>query len=58
MALHDLTGDASIVEGIRRHYLGSPFRYELDRDACNIEAMLWAWERCGDARLLELATAT
>jgi hypothetical protein len=55
MAWHDSTGDKTIVEGLRRHYLESKFNYIADRATTNVEAMLWTYERTGDERLLTLA---
>jgi hypothetical protein len=57
-AWHDATGDDSIVQALRRHYLESKFNYIADRATTNVEAMLWTYERTGDERLLRLAEDT
>jgi DUF1680 family protein len=45
-----------VVEAIRKHYLSDTADYGVRlRDVVNVETMLWAYERCGDARLLALA---
>jgi DUF1680 family protein len=58
MAWHDATDDKTIVDGLRRHYVDSPFEFVGLRNQMNIEAMLWAYARSGDARLLEMAEHT
>jgi hypothetical protein len=60
MAWHGagLDGGANVVEGLRRHYLDSPFTFEGERNQMNIEAMLWTYDRTGDKRLVELAERT
>ena len=49
------TGDARIAAAIKRHFLSSPYPHSAPREACAIEAMLWAYERDGDPALLEMA---
>ncbi len=58
MAWHDAMPDASIVEGLRRHYLQSPFTFTGQRNQTNIEAMLWTYAKTGDPKLLALAEQT
>jgi hypothetical protein len=49
------TGDSRIPTAIRRHFLASPYPYLDYREACNLEAVLWAYQRTGDPALIELA---
>jgi hypothetical protein len=49
------TGDPSISSSIKRHFLSSPYPYNKAREACSIEAILWAYERDGDKALLSMA---
>lgn len=58
MALADSKRDKQIPEALRRHYLGDAKRVPygaMTRDVTNVEVMLWAYERTGDKRLLEMA---
>jgi hypothetical protein len=49
------TGDQSISSSIARHFLASPYPYTKEREACSIEAILWAYEREQHPALLRLA---
>jgi hypothetical protein len=49
------TGDPRIPRALKRHFLSSPYPYALGREACSIEAILWAYEREKDPALLNLA---
>ncbi len=49
------TGDQRIPAAVTRHFLSSPHPYTLGREACSIEAILWAYEREKDPALLSLA---
>lgn len=49
------TGDARIPAALERHFLSSPYPYTRAREACSIEAILWAYERDRDPALLSLA---
>lgn len=49
------TGDRRVQAAIKRHFLSSPYPYALGREACSIEAILWAYERDKDPALLNLA---
>lgn len=55
MARHSATSDAEILQAIVDHYLSGTSPHNDRRDVCNIEAMLWAYERTGDRRLLRMA---
>lgn len=55
IALYSATGDRSIPEKIRSHYVGDNHPHSKERDVTNIEIMLWAYEQTGDRRLLEKA---
>ena len=55
-AYSEANSDASVVEAIRKHYLSDTADYGVSRrNVTNVEGMLWAYERCGDERLLALA---
>jgi DUF1680 family protein len=54
MAFHSFHG-GDMPERLRRHFLGSSFRYVEWRDVCNVEGMLWTYARTGDPRLLRRA---
>ena len=55
MAKYSATGDLSLVEAVRRHYLEEPQRHNKARDVLNVEIMLWAYLKTGDKRLLDMA---
>ena len=56
MADYSLTGDMATVEKVRRNYLEpANISYAGERDAVNIENMLWAYGVCGDPALRKLA---
>lgn len=55
MAEHSFNGDPKIPEAIARHYLTNSDPHNSGRNICNIEIMLWAYEKTGDRRLLDMA---
>jgi len=55
MAHFGVTGDRRILEALRRHYLNGTSEHCLERDICNVEAMLWTYEQTGDRQLLKHA---
>ena len=55
MAKYSATGDVSLVEAVRRHYLEPEQRHNSARDVMNVEIMLWAYMKTGDERLLKMA---
>ena len=58
-AYSDANHDERVVEAIRKHYISDTADYGSPRrNVTNIEGMLWAYERCGDERLLALAEKT
>ena len=53
----EATANPAIAEAIRKHYLsdqGAPYG-GASRDVTNVEAMLWAYDRTRDERLLRMA---
>lgn len=57
-AYGEATEDPLVAAAIRRHYLADQHRVSYggpSRDVTNVEAMLWAYERTGDAQLLAMA---
>jgi len=57
MAHADATDDDGISAALARHYLSNSAPHSTVREACNIEAALWAYARTGDKRLLDHAVA-
>ncbi len=55
LAKYSATGDKSIIEALRRHYLDGSQTYGTGRDVINVEIMLLVYLECRDERLLELA---
>jgi uncharacterized protein len=49
------TEDKNIASEVKRHFLSSPYPYAGAREACSIEAILWAYEHENDPALLRLA---
>lgn len=49
------TGNPQISEAIKRHFLSSPYPHRGYREACAIEAMMWAYGRDRDPGLLRLS---
>ncbi|MBV9063544.1 MAG: glycoside hydrolase family 127 protein, partial [Alphaproteobacteria bacterium] len=57
-AYGEASGDERAAAAMCRHYLADQYRAPYggpSRDVTNIEGMLWAYERTGDARLLAMA---
>ena len=54
-ALYDLTGSRKIISALSAHFLSGTSRHEFARDVCNIETMLWLYEKTGDNRFLKLS---
>ena len=52
---HSATGDTRVLPALTKHYLAETSPHTGRRDLCNIEAMLWTYDRTGDRRLLDLA---
>ncbi|HZZ58838.1 MAG TPA: beta-L-arabinofuranosidase domain-containing protein [Opitutaceae bacterium] len=55
MADYSGSRDPRILAALERHYLAGDYHYAGDRDAVNIEGMLWLYGHDGDVRLLHLA---
>ncbi len=55
LARYSATGDKSIIEALRRHYLDAPQDYSNLRDVINVEIMLLVYLECKDEALLALA---
>jgi hypothetical protein len=55
MAHHSATGDERIPAALRKHYLSGTSPHSMSREVCNVEAILWAYSRTGDGRLLDHA---
>jgi len=59
MAWESTCGDERIAPAIRRHFLSNTdIDHSLHRNVTNIEPMLWAYAKTGDATLLDLAVST
>ena len=55
MAHYSATGDKRIVQALQKHYLGGKHNHAFGRNVCNVEIILWTYEKTGDSRLLDLA---
>lgn len=55
MAHHSATVDRRVPAALRAHYLSDTFPHTAHREVCNVEALLWTYERTGDRRLLNRA---
>jgi hypothetical protein len=58
MAHQSATGDHAILQALSDHYVNSPYPHSNGRDVCNVEPMLWVYERTADQRLLKSAIAS
>jgi hypothetical protein len=54
-AYHQYIGEDRVVQAVARHYLSVTASHSKGRDVTNVETMCWAYDRSGDARLLDLA---
>jgi len=55
MAYFHGTGDPKIIDAMRRHYLCRDISHSKRRDVCNVEAILWTYEKSRDPQLLDIA---
>ncbi len=55
MAYASASQDPAIPQAVRHHYLSGEIPFLNDREVCNIEAMLWSYDKTGDSRLLQEA---
>jgi uncharacterized protein len=55
MAHYSATGDSRVLPGLAGHYLSHTSPHWEMREVCNLEAILWTYERTHDRRLLEHA---
>ena len=55
MAHYLATNDRRILTALKRHYLSDSCDHSLGRDVCNVEIMLWLYEKTQDKRLLTRA---
>lgn len=55
MAKYEKTGDYKIIEGLKKHYLGEMYPHNKFREMTNIEAILFCYDKTGDAALLNFA---
>ena len=55
IAHYSATCDGRIITALKRHYLCDSSEHCLGRDVCNIEIMLWLYEKTQDKRLLDRA---
>lgn len=53
MAYYDATEDPQILNSMKRHFLSGTASHADGRDVCNIEAILWLYEKTGDNTLLQ-----
>ena len=55
MARYGVTGEDSILRALTNHYLSGTRSHIQDREVCNIETMLWLYEKTGNERLFRQA---
>ena len=55
MAHESAARDARVVPALLKHYLSGTAPHTFWRNVCNVEVVLWAYERSGDRLLLEHA---
>jgi len=55
MAQYSATGDDRIVPALAKHYLSGTAPHSYGRNVCNVEEILWTYERTEDPKLLEHA---
>ncbi len=55
IAHHLATNDRRIIIALKRHYLSDTSDHSLGRDVCNVEIMLWLYDKTRDKRLLDRA---
>ena len=49
------TGDVTLAEAVRKHYLADTATYHTERETVNVESMVWAYNITGDKKLLDKA---
>jgi len=54
-AFHSETGDSRVPAAIEKHYLNYTSPHSQGREVCNVEAILWAYDKTGNPKLLEHA---
>lgn len=57
MAYQSATEDQRTLQVLARHYLSGTASHMVLRDVCNIETMLWLYERTGEKKLLDLSVS-
>ena len=55
MAHYSATADTRIVKALKKHYLSNTSDHFRYRDVCNLEIMLWVYDKTGDRRMLKQA---
>jgi DUF1680 family protein len=55
MAEYGATGDKRILDALHKHYLATNHSHSDQRDALNIEILVWVYHQTGDARMLQKA---
>jgi hypothetical protein len=55
MAYYSVNKDKSILDALMRHYLSGTSEHTRERDVCNVEIMLWLYEKTGDKRIKDYA---
>ncbi len=55
MAHYSATRDRRIISALKRHYLSDSSEHCRGRDVCNVEIMLWLYDKTQDKRLLNRA---
>lgn len=55
MTHYSATHDARVLPALKAHYLSGTSPHSGMREVCNLEEILWTYERTGDTKLLEHA---
>ncbi|MFW6035544.1 MAG: beta-L-arabinofuranosidase domain-containing protein [Halothermotrichaceae bacterium] len=55
MAHYSATGDERVLPSLKDHYLSGTSPHREMREVCNVEVILWLYERTSDERLLKHA---
>lgn len=57
-AYYEITGEEEVLRALERHYLESPYDHSTGRNVCNIESLVWLYEKTGNRKLKQLAEDT
>jgi len=55
IAYYSATQDERVLSALTKHYLSGTSEHSDGREVCNVEIMLWLYDKTGDKRILECA---